>query len=205
MVWDTYIADSLKESTREKRGHGIRRKVSPQAKLPGKWMDFLRDSRNKEELFQLLTCKVADFACPPEKVLYITARQDVLSKNSNSSIPSCNHEEADTRIVVHLMHALQNGARTVQVRTVDTDVVAILVGKFRDFTEVQPLANIWVAFGTGKNFCFHHINSICVSLGELRSQSLPVFHAFSGCDTTSSFLGKGISGQPGRPGMLTRR
>jgi len=48
VVWDTYIFDSLKESTREKRGKGVRRKVSGQAKLPGKWMDFLRDPNNKE-------------------------------------------------------------------------------------------------------------------------------------------------------------
>ena len=34
-VWDTYLEDSLKESTREKRGKGLRRKVSSQAKLPG--------------------------------------------------------------------------------------------------------------------------------------------------------------------------
>ena len=41
---------------------------------------------------------------------------------------NCNHEEADTRIVVHVMHALQQGAKTIQVSTVDTDVVVILVG-----------------------------------------------------------------------------
>ena len=51
LVWDTYLPESLKESTREKRGKGVRRKVSGQTKLPGKWMDFLRDSKNKEELF----------------------------------------------------------------------------------------------------------------------------------------------------------
>ena len=35
VVWDSYVPDSLKESTREKRGKGVRRKVSGQAKLPG--------------------------------------------------------------------------------------------------------------------------------------------------------------------------
>ena len=49
IVWDTYLPDSLKESTREKRGKGVRRKVSGQTKLPGKWMDFLCDSKNKTE------------------------------------------------------------------------------------------------------------------------------------------------------------
>ncbi len=54
----------------------------------------------------------------------------------------------------------------------------------------QPLANIWVAFRMGKNFRFYHINAICGSLGEPQSRALPVFHGFSGCDTTA-FNGKG--------------
>ena len=58
VVWDTYIPDSLKESTREKRGDGARRIVSAQTKLPRNWMDFLRDSMNKKELFAFLSSKV---------------------------------------------------------------------------------------------------------------------------------------------------
>ena len=35
LVWDIHLPNSLKESTREKRGKGVRRRVSGQAKLPG--------------------------------------------------------------------------------------------------------------------------------------------------------------------------
>ena len=45
-------------------------------------------------------------------------------------MPNCNHEEADTRIVVHIAHALEQGEKTIYVRTVDTDVVVILAGAF---------------------------------------------------------------------------
>ena len=38
VVWVTYIPHSLKESTREKRGDGVRRKVSAHTKLPRNWM-----------------------------------------------------------------------------------------------------------------------------------------------------------------------
>ena len=117
----------------------------------------------------------------------------VLSCGSNSSVmPNCNHEEADTRIVVHLLHALRAGdGNSVLVRTVDTDVIVILAGKFHDLIDKYPTADIWVAFGMGKHFSYISVNSICSVLGESRSRSLPVFYAFSGCDTTSSFLGKG--------------
>ncbi len=39
----------------------------------------------------------------------------------------------------------------------------------------------------GKHFRFLSINAICDNLWEPRSRSLPVFHAFSGCGTTSAF------------------
>ena len=55
LVWDGYHPNSLKAVTRQKRGEGVRRKVSEQVKLPRNWGNFLRDSKNKEELFSLLT------------------------------------------------------------------------------------------------------------------------------------------------------
>ena len=103
----------------------------------------------------------------------------------------CNHEEADTRIVVHIRHALERGAETVLVRTVDTDVVVILVGKLHDLLAYNQRAKVWVAFGMGRHFSIISINSICSTLGEARSRALPVFHAFTGCDCTSQFCGIG--------------
>ena len=50
---------------------------------------------------------------------------------------------------------------------------------------------IWVAFGTGKYFKFYDITSILITVGEPKSCALPVFHALTGCDTTSVFKGKG--------------
>ena len=51
-------------------------------------------------------------------------------------------------------------------------------------------ADIWVAFGTGKQFRYYSINHVCANLGRDRSYCLPSFHAFTGCDTTSSFFGR---------------
>lgn len=111
--------------------------------------------------------------------------------SASAAMPDCNHEEADTRIVVHLLHALEHGMGTIKVHTADSDVIAILVGAFFDLTSTRPSLDIWVAFGTGKNFRFDSINAICVGIGEPRARALPVFHALSGCDTTSAFRGRG--------------
>ena len=75
--------------------------------------------------------------------------------------------------------------------TVDTDVIVILVGAYFSFLDTFPDMNIFVGFGTGKHFKYYSINSICQSLGKEKSRALPFFHTFTGCDTTSQFLGKG--------------
>ena len=117
--------------------------------------------------------------------------EDVISSCPTQQMRSCNHEEADTRILVHVKDALAKGARSVLVRTVDTDVVVILVAQFHTFSLTWPGTSFWVAFGMGKHFQLLSINSICEYLGEQKCRALPFFHAFTGCDTTSAFLGKG--------------
>ena len=83
---------------------------------------------------------------------------------------------------------MKNGARNILVRTVDSDVIVILVGLFSNF---HPDTSVWVAFGTGKFFRYYNINTIFQALGPEKSKALLFFHAFTGCDTTSQFLNKG--------------
>ena len=115
----------------------------------------------------------------------------MVSHGSEHALGQCKHEEADTRIVVHVRHALERGAESVLVRTVDTDVVVILVGEIHDLLAYNQLSKLWVAFGMGRHFSVININGICSSLGESQSGALPVFHAFTGCDCTSQFCGVG--------------
>ena len=122
--------------------------------------------------------------------LYITSGESVISTGFGA-MTGCNHEEADTRIVVHIIHALQQGMKTVKVRTADTDVIAILVGTFFDLKLTHPCVDIWVAFGTGKSFKYLNINAISSHIGEAKARALPMFHALTGCDTTSAFKGRG--------------
>lgn len=117
--------------------------------------------------------------------------ESVVSNGASHAMEDCNHEEADTRIIVHLLDALQNGSRVIQVRTVDTDVVVLLISKFHTLVHEHPHAEIWVAFGVGKSYAIFSINNMCALLGEPRSKALPAFHAFTGCDTVSAFNGIG--------------
>lgn len=112
----------------------------------------------------------------------------VSSDPSYSDLQPCDHEEADSRIVLHVYDAIKSGSRNILVRTVDTDVIVILVDLFSNF---DPACNIWVAFGTGKFFRYYHVNKVWQALGSERAEAMPFFHSLTGCDTTSQFRGKG--------------
>ena len=101
----------------------------------------------------------------------------------------CNQEEADTRMCVHFKDCLEKGARKVYIRTIDTDVIVEFSLNSRACILTSII--IWVAFGMGKHFQYFHMNSICQCLGEEKSRGLLFFHAYTGSDTTSQFLGKG--------------
>ncbi len=73
------------------------------------------------------------------------------------------------------------------VRTVDTDVVVIAVAHFQDIS----LSEFWIAIGTGKHLRYLPVHDIARSNGPEKSRALLAFHAFTGCDETSSFSNKG--------------
>ena len=60
------------ESTREKRGKGIRLEVAGRNKLPNNWADFLHDSGYKRQLFSLLSNKLDVLECIESKQLIFT-------------------------------------------------------------------------------------------------------------------------------------
>ena len=82
---------------------------------------------------------------------------------------------------------MKEGYTKVSVRTVDTDVLVLAV------TAAQRLSitELWVDFGTGKNFRLLAAHEMARALGPDRCIALPMFHAFTGCDTVSSFGGRG--------------
>ena len=151
---------------------------------------------------RILIGKVPNFACPSDKSLYITAKQDVISKNSRNLMSDCNHDEADTRTVVHVIHTLETGAITVQVCTVDTDVVDILVGKFHKFATVQLLANISVAFSTGKTAFTTSILSV-LALEIQKLKHCPYFKHFLGVTQCLFSSANDQHGRTGKPILVS--
>ena len=105
---------------------------------------------------------------------------------SSNSLQPCSHEEADTRLFLHVQDCSRSGSR-VMIRSTDTDVIVLAVANFRRL----PVQEIWIAFGVGKHFRYLPAHEIALQLGPQSSEALPMFHVFSGCDTVSFFAGKG--------------
>ena len=191
IVWDTYKVNSIKDSTREKRGKGQRRKVTVDTKIPPNWKAFLQGNTNKKELLAILTSRVSNFQFPENKEVNITSDESVVSCKGFTDIQRCDHEEAGTRIAVHVQHALNKGCSEVFVRTVDTDVLIIMIGTFHDLITLYPSTAIWICLGMGKYVQYISVNATCEFRGPETSRALPMFHSFTRCDTTSRFFGKG--------------
>ena len=90
-------------------------------------------------------------------------------------------------MILHLADAVNEGFSSILLCTVDSDIVILAVAAASKL-DVQEL---WVAFGTGKNFRYIPAHEIASSLGPDKSQALPVFHAYMGYDTVSSFNTRG--------------
>ena len=191
LVWDSYRTDSLKASTREQRGKGVRQRVVASAVIPGNWQSFLRVDSNEVELFSYLSTMLAVSFQEEGKELVVTDGEQVIcvpQQEDVNSLAPCNQEEADTRMMLRVAHAAQHGHHQIQVRTVDTGVMVLAV------MVVQKLPagdELWVVFGTGNNYRYIAAHKIASSLGPEKTCALPMFHAISGCDTVSAFVGHG--------------
>ena len=167
IVWDVYQKDSLKKATRQKRGSGLRLRVEASSKIPGNWNAFLRVDENKTELFRFLAKQVERTELDQGKELFSTFGDSVLpsaSREDLSSISPCSHEEADTRLLLHVLDAARSEHTRIAVITNDTDVLVLAVAMFQEI----PVNELWVAFGVGKHQRYLKAHEISFQLGYYR-------------------------------------
>ena len=129
IIWDIYIPDSLKSTARENRGNGVRRRVAAANSIPGNWQEFLRVDENKTELFNFLAHEVVENLSTAKEVISTCGKHVLCSRvhQDISALAPCSHEEADTRMFLLAKDAAEKGHRRIMLRTVDTDVVVVVV------------------------------------------------------------------------------
>ena len=183
LVNDTYKADSIKGGTRKERGEsGLKVKIDgfDQHMLQGsKWQEFLNSGQNKEELIQLIVkyMETGEGMSQLEHPYIVTAGDATFSVRDHSicMLYTCNHEEADTRLVLHALLADSD----VVVVAKDTDVLILLIWAY----EQSSVGKKWyMKYDHNK---YADISEICKFLGPKICCTLPAVHAITGCDTTS--------------------
>ena len=92
-----------------------------------------------------------------------------------------NHEEADTRIVLHCIHSQSD---FVLIAARDTDIIVILCAHQHRFSN----KSVYVTMG---NKQYLNIGTLATKLGPQICDSLLLFHSLTGCDTVSFFYGIG--------------
>ncbi|KAK3910268.1 Chromosome-associated kinesin KIF4 [Frankliniella fusca] len=190
LVFDTYNEMSIKDGTRRKRGTSAPRRVQASNTLPSNFQEFMKNSQNKTELFRFLAYSALaspGLHCVVNMGDTMMASTDVPSHLAGVSCAL--QDEADGRLFLHVLDMVQHGAKTVKVRTVDSDVVVLAVSFFWQLQEAG-LSELWVDFG-GVRRRYIAAHKIALKLGNEKATALRGFHAFTGCDTVSAFVGKG--------------
>ena len=137
-------------------------------------------------------------ALQTEKQVISTHSVDVLCTQpcDTTGITPCTHEEADTRILLHVSHAVNQGYKRVSIRTVDTDVLVLSIKAAEILDDIE----LWIVFGVGKSVRYLPAHKIAVALGPDRCMALPMFHAFTGCNIQCHTLEAEERRLPGIPG-----
>lgn len=190
VVFDQYNKEStLKHATRERRkgNHSDNRKYVCLDSTPirGSLSSFLSNHQTKASLTEYLASKLLAYSKRVGKRLVVSSAQGTRSHQFDVGHLSTNQEEADTIMILHAHFAFRAGF-DVHILSPDTDVFILALCHVPELGE-----NISIYAGIGSKQHLVRLKPIHDKLGPKMASALPGFHAFTGCDTTGRFAGKG--------------
>lgn len=94
------------------------------------------------------------------------------------------HEEADTKLLLHAVDATSSGASTIEIISPDTDVFVLSLRRYSDLCPDTLFVT-----GHGERHRKIQLGPIVRALGPAKTAALPGYHAWSGADITGSFAG----------------
>ena len=131
-----------------------------------------------------------DATFPLNKTVYVSCDEKTLC-NHPDCIAVTDHEEADTRIFLHLKDALAKGFQYIGIQSLDTDVFVIMLGHIHQLEATYNFTDIVLESHRKKESGQVGMKSLVERLWHAFCQSVPFLHCISGTDTTSAFCGIG--------------
>ena len=202
-VCDTYRSPSIKDIERDSRadGKGSNITVSGSQQRVKYFHECLSSSNFKTSLLDFFVREWQDnsyasilaghdlFVGNKQEGWTFTTDGKIVTRERVAALDS-NHEEADSRMVWHLSYIIRQHpeAPNVSIRATDTDIFILLLHHAPNMD-----ARLWVDTGRDSDNTRKYINMSKMSqdLGNVTCKALPGYHAFTGCDYTASFFGKG--------------
>ena len=219
VIWDHYLPDILKATTRQRRGTGIRQRMrhDGNGNFPRNWNSYLQNASNKVKLFGYLSVAIAQTVFCEGKVVISTLDEDVLgcplpgADESECPLRPCNHGEFDTKVMLHAANAVSHGYKGILIIANDTDIIVLGISFFSDI----GAGKLWVSFGIGNKLRNISIHDICSTMSSAKAKALPAFNALTESDKTSFFSGtlhcsrnlltqNGARGQSSQPLFVVR-
>ena len=156
--------------------------------------NFLSNSENKDKLNEYLAKKLLELHQSDQMLVAMYKNTSLVSQTSCSELDQhvpvrpCAAEEADQRLVRHTLNLIHNGYKNILVRTIDTDVLTLLISHISQL-ELGDDVNVHAYLINSDKY--YDIKTIIRALGPDICRALLFFYALSGCDIVSSFFGKG--------------
>ena len=181
--------------TREGRGHSLVIMFEGKTPLPAKFREiFLKKSHNKNCLNSFLADKIFSFNNELGPLIITKDTMVLTNQISIADDETLTHnyaEEADQKIVRHMIQCVKSGLDHVFVRTADTDVIMSLLA-YRHYPKNLDYEVYALMVAGIKRVCYD-ITKVAGKLGKSICQCLPFFYRSSGCDI-SLFLQMQILG-----------
>lgn len=201
-VTDSYKIGSIKSCERLRRGaSSVHSYVlqGPATKVPRNFKEFLSNDENKKNFIRFLlsewTKDQYSVLLKNREIYFVCEERCYLITSDNTTVNSIpvpqlfsSHEEADSRIILHCIYASQQPeVQRIVVRSPDTDVFLLLLS-FVDKYNNRPII---FDTGSGNNRRQVNISKLFNNLSKQLCDAILGLHAFTGCDSTSCFAGKG--------------
>ena len=201
IVFDQYLEVSIKAGERLKRGASTALEVQiagPSTPVPKQWGKYITNEKNKINLCDFLThsvCKFGQEMLPLNKSIVIGGgfkdgkRCVVITRGCCRDVEDLqsDHEEADTRLLLHAKYVSEAEAGRIVIQSPDTDVLVLCVAHYSHLS----CSEIWFKTGVKDRLRFIPIHNIVHELGLGICNSLLAFHALTGCDSNNSLVGIG--------------
>ena len=200
VVFDQYWESSIKGGERTRRGSSNSLEVhihNPYTTIPRQWAKYIANPQNKVNLCDFVTTTMSNLGrenmANAKKLIIGGGLKDgertmCITKTTCKDLEELrsNHEEADTRLLLHAKYATQSSSRII-VQSPDTDVIVLCAVHFGAIA----CDELWFKTGVKDHLRYIPVHAVSQNLGHKFCSALPAFHALTGCDTTSSLAGVG--------------